>query len=132
MAQTMTMAMPCTLNALALHTLLEAKMMHTSAHPVLLLCCFAASLPAYLMPLTYLMLLSCLMMLLLLLPRPLIRGQTHQLLLVNAVQPTRITRAASDVGLPGIAHEKEGRLVLPISLGTHLVITKLPFQRRAK
>jgi hypothetical protein len=94
MAQTMTMAMPCTLNALALHTLLEAKMMHTSAHPVLLLCCFAALLLAYLMLLTYLMLLSCLMMLLLL--RLLIRGQTHQLLLVNAVQPTsRITRAAS-------------------------------------
>lgn len=73
---------------------------------------------------TYLMLLSCLIMLLL---RPLIRGQTHQLLLVNAVQPTsRTTRAVSDVGLPGIAYEKEGRLVFSISLGTRLVTTKLP------
>jgi hypothetical protein len=125
--------MPCTLNALALHTLLEAKMMHTSAHPVLLLCCFAASLLACLMLLTYLMPLSCLMMLLLLLPRPLIRGQPHQLLLVNAVQPTsHITRAASDVGLPDMAHGKEDRLVFSISLGTRLVTTKLPFQRRAK
>lgn len=66
-------------------------------------------------------------------PRPLIRGQAHQLLLVNAVQPTsHITRAASDVGLPGMAHKKEGRLVLSISLGARLVTTKLPFQRRAK
>jgi len=48
----------------------------TSVH---LSCCFAASL------LAYLMLLSRLMMLLLLLLRLLIRGQAHQLLLVNAV-----------------------------------------------